>query len=105
MRVCLVLCLALVSGCATVDRVTTDTTRRSAKTAINTVVSERMPGANVEPVSDCIIDNATRGELLGLASTAVTGITNSTVSTITEISGRPKTLACITLTGLGHINF
>ncbi|MBZ0128675.1 MAG: succinate dehydrogenase [Rhodobacteraceae bacterium] len=105
MRFGLVLCLALLSGCATVDRVTTDTTRRSAKAAINTVVADRAPGVNVEPISDCIIDNATRGELLGIASTAVTGITDTTVSTITEIAGRPRTLVCITKTGLGHITF
>ena len=103
MRVGLILCLAFVASCATVDRVTTDTTRRSAKAAINTVVAERMPGVNVEPVSDCIIENATTGELFGIASAAVTGITRTTVSTISEIAGRPRTLVCITKTGLGQI--
>jgi len=103
MRVGLILCMGLLSACATVDRVTETTTRQSAKTAVNAVVQDRMPGINVEPVSDCIIDNATRGELLALAGTAVTGVTRTTVSTVVEISGRPDTVVCITKSGLGQI--
>ena len=103
MRVGLILCVGFLAGCATVEKVTDDATQRSAKTAIDAVVADRLPGVDVTPVTDCIIQNAARGEILSIASSAVTGITGSTISVVVEISRRPKTVACIAKSGLGQI--
>ena len=104
MRIGLILGAVFLAGCATVDRVTEDATKGSAKRAIDLVVAERLPGVNVKPVTDCIVNNATSGEILTIASSAVTGITGTTVSAIVEISRRPQTVACIATSGLGQIS-
>ncbi len=81
MRVGLMLCMGLLTACATVYRVAETTTHQSAKTVANAVVADR----------------------LSTASAAVTGATRTTVSTVVEISGCPVTVVCITKIGLGQI--
>lgn len=104
MRLASVLLLGSLAACATIDRASEATTRNAAKTAINTVMEERVPMADLEPISDCVIENATRGEILSLASAALTGIMQSTVSTVLEIVGRPGSILCLSKAGLGRIS-
>ena len=75
-------------------------TRDAARTAIRPVLAEQFPGVPLEPASDCVIDNATSGELLSLAADAVTGATASTAEMVTQIVSRPDTLECLAREGL-----
>lgn len=104
MRSLLIPALVLLASCATIDQVADDTTRSSAKAVVNAVVEEKLPGRNIEPVSDCIIDHATRTELLTLAGTAITGLQDGTAQMVLEIASRPKAVICIAKTGLGQLN-
>jgi predicted ThiF/HesA family dinucleotide-utilizing enzyme len=75
--------------------------RGQAKTVVNTVVESKMPGLNAAPVTDCIIDNASMNEVFTIAKAAVTGIDDSTVSTVMDIAKRPDTVTCIAKNKLG----
>lgn len=75
-------------------------TRDAARTAIRPVLAQKFPGIPLEPASDCIIDNATSGELLSLASDAITGPTANTVEIVSDIVSRPKTLTCLAESGI-----
>ncbi len=75
-------------------------TRDAAKRAVRPVLEERLPGVPLEPATDCIIDNASSGELLSLASDAVTGPTANTVEIVSDIATRPETVRCLATEGL-----
>ena len=74
--------------------------RDAAKSAVRPVIQERLPGVPVEPATDCIIDNATAGEILSLAADAVTGPTANTVEIVSDILARRETLTCLATEGL-----
>jgi len=94
----LVLVLGLLAACTaqTQDQVA----RASAKTVVNSILASRFPGVPTAPVTDCVIDNATAGEILTLGSAALTGVTASTQSTVTTILQRRGTINCIATTGI-----
>ncbi|WP_295535103.1 succinate dehydrogenase [uncultured Thioclava sp.] len=75
--------------------------RGQAKTVVNTVVESKMPGLNAAPVTDCIIDNASMNEVFTIAKATVTGIDDSTVSTVMDVAKRPDTVTCIAKNKLG----
>ena len=75
-------------------------TRDAAKRAVRPVLEERLPGVPLEPATDCIIDNASAGELLSLAADAVTGPTANTVEIVSDIATRPETVRCLATEGL-----
>lgn len=75
-------------------------TRDAARTAIRPVLEQRFPGVPLEPASDCIIDNASQGELLSLAADAVTGATANTVEIVSDVISRPATIQCLATSGL-----
>ncbi len=75
-------------------------TRDAAKRAVRPVLEDRLPGVPVEPATDCVIDNATSGELLSLAADAVTGPTANTVEIVSDIASRPETIRCLATEGL-----
>lgn len=103
MRYLFIPAIALLASCATIDQVADDAARQSAKDVVNVVVQEKFPGKNIEPISDCVINHATRSELLTLAGTAVTGLQSNTASMIYDIAARPKAVLCIAKTGLGQL--
>ncbi len=91
--------LALVlAGCS--SEFQDELARDAAKSAVRPVLQERLPGVPIEPATDCVIDNATSGEILTLAADAVTGPTASTVEIVSEILVRPDTLTCLATEGL-----
>lgn len=75
-------------------------TRDAARTVIRPVVANQFPGVPLDPAIDCIIDNATSGELLALAADSVTGATAATTHTVATIATRPATLSCLASDGL-----
>ncbi len=75
-------------------------TRDAARTVIRPVVANQFPGVPLDPAIDCVINNATSGELLGLAGDSVTGATAATTHTVATIATRPGTLNCLASDGL-----
>lgn len=88
----------LVAACSPVRQ--EEITREAARLAIRPVIVDIFPAGTVEPVSDCIIDNATAEELRALAAEAVTGATAATYAKVSAIAQRPGTLQCFTTRGL-----
>jgi len=77
-----------------------DLARDAARNAVRPVLEQNFPGIPLEPASDCVIDNATSGELLSLAADAVTGPTANTAEIVSDILSRPATLQCLATEGL-----
>ncbi|MDO5705436.1 MAG: hypothetical protein Q4G49_10250 [Paracoccus sp. (in: a-proteobacteria)] len=68
--------------------------RVAAQSAITTAMQSRLPGTNVAPYTNCIMQNATTAELIDIAQmsrAAVPGVSDS-VATIVR---RPATASCI----------
>ena len=101
MRIAATLCAALVlGGCVGTDNVLTESKRTLAKRVVDESVARQFPGVNVSPYSDCVIDNATGGEITRLASEAVTGVTDKSLNLVVEIATRPDTTRCLLGAGL-----
>jgi len=96
MKLTSLICAAVIlSGCAVANDAADAVARDRAKTVVNGVVEERFPGLNARPVTDCIIDAATAGEILEIAGASVTGVTQSTAEKVVEIAARPEAVNCI----------
>lgn len=93
--------LFALSGCEIASQTADDLARQQAKTVINRVVAEKLPGVNAAPVTDCIIDNATAREILTIAGATVTGVTPAIGQQVLEIAQRPDTVTCIASNGFG----
>ena len=83
----------LLAACDT--QVGTDIARDQAKGVVDGVIDERFPGVDATPITDCVIDNASGSEIVKIASAAVTGVTENTVSLVFEIAGRSDTIQCM----------
>ncbi|WP_052026097.1 hypothetical protein [Oceaniovalibus guishaninsula] len=85
--------LSTLAACSVDQRDTL--TRDAARSVITPVILRQFPGLPVQPALDCIIDNATTNELVGLASDSLTGPTASTIQTVISIASRPETGRCL----------
>lgn len=93
--------LILVAACSLAACAAGETAvRDQAKSVVNGVVAQKMPGVNVAPVTDCVIDNATMGETLTIAKATQLGVTDSTVDAVMSIARRPATVQCVANNGL-----
>ena len=101
MRIAGIFVLTALAACTPAQQ--DELTRDAARTAIRPVLQKRFPGIPVEPASDCVINNASSGELLSLAADAITGPTANTVEIVSDIVARPKTIRCLAETGLPAI--
>ena len=102
MRAVLILTIALTLGaCVQVNDAADTVARNTAKGVVNGVVAQKFPGVNAAPVTDCVIDNASRFEIFDIAKAGATGVTPATVETVTTIASRPETVQCISKNGLG----
>ena len=85
--------LLVLAGCVAAQD---ELAREAARQAVARAVSARFPGAPVTPVTNCIIDNATGAEI---ARVALDGrddrLGAETVRTVTDVLGRPDTIACL----------
>lgn len=68
--------------------------RQVARNVINSEMQKRLPGANVQPYSDCVINNASTAELIDLAQASRAGIAGAGDSVAAVVS-RPATTQCI----------
>ncbi|WP_347267993.1 hypothetical protein [Paracoccus sp. (in: a-proteobacteria)] len=62
-----------------------------ARVVVNREMARRLPGANVAPYTDCVMQNATPAELAGIAGAGEAGAGNM----VAAIVGRPATTQCI----------
>ena len=92
-----------LTGCTGSKDVVQQPGRKAAKSVVTTVISQRFPGVNAAPFTDCIIDNATDQEILNIATGAITGPDEATVQIIMKIASRPATIQCIGPAALGTI--
>jgi len=90
--------LALLAACNTA--IGTEVSRSAAKSVVNSVVSERFPGAPLEPTTDCIIDNASGDEIVTLATSAATRDDQTATRLVLDIVQRPDTVQCVLSNGL-----
>src|SRR6056297_3425173 len=82
----LICAAAILSGCAAANDAADAVARDRAKTVVNGVVEERFPGLDARPVTDCIIDAASAGEIIEIAGASVTGVTQSTVEQVVDMA-------------------
>lgn len=92
---------SMLAGCQAATETADTIARNSAKNVVDGVVAQCFPGVNAAPVTDCVIDNASRFEILDIAKEGATGVTPATVETVTTIASRPETVQCISKNGLG----
>ncbi len=100
MRVLLLSTVFAMSACTAANDAADALARNQAKTVVNEVMQARFPGLNIAPITDCVIDAASAGEILGLARASVTEITTETAETVIEISTRPEAVQCYAENGL-----
>lgn len=67
--------------------------RQVARTVINAEMEKRLPGANVAPYTDCVVNNATTAELIDIAQASNAGL--ATADSVAAIVSRPATTQCI----------
>ena len=102
MRPLLLIGVALaLGGCQVANDRADVVARQAAKGVVKGIVAQKFPGVNVAPVTDCVIDNASRFEIFDIAKAGATGVTPETVETVTTIASRPETVQCISQNGLG----
>lgn len=68
--------------------------RQVARTVINSEMEKRLPGANVAPYTDCVVNNATTAELIDIAQASRAGA-SGTANSVAAIVSRPATTQCI----------
>ncbi|MDG1338697.1 MAG: succinate dehydrogenase [Paracoccaceae bacterium] len=98
----IIVAFALV-GCDVANDALDREVRQTADTVINGVITGRFPGVDPAPVTNCFIDNASRGEIVDIARAAVTGVDDSTVTMVLNIGKRPETLKCLVLNDTGAL--
>lgn len=92
-------------GCGAAQDAADAVARDRAKVVVNSMVMERFPGVDPAPVTDCIIDAASAGEIVQLGSASVTGVTENTVETMLEISTRPESVSCLARNSTTFLSF
>ncbi|MFN7002708.1 MAG: succinate dehydrogenase [Roseinatronobacter sp.] len=96
-RLALVAPLALMACADVQDQLARD----AARQAVRPVLAQNFPGVPLEPASDCVIDNASAGEITRLALAAgQPTISPETSALVVEIATRPETIRCLATDGL-----
>lgn len=90
-----------MSGCVDDDQFMLETSRSVAKRVITPIMADKFPGRNTAAYTDCVIDNATTDEIIGIAEDAVTGVDSETVGTVLRIASRSGSLRCFASVELG----
>lgn len=77
--------------------------RDQARTYVNQEVQSRFPGVNAEPITDCVINNASAQEIVSIAGGIALGNTETASNTVSTILQRPSTLQCTASGALGPL--
>ena len=78
----------------TTPTVLDEASRAIARNVVNSEMQKRLPGANVAPYTDCVVNNATTAELIDIAQASRAGSTGMADS-VAAIVSRPATSQCI----------
>jgi hypothetical protein len=93
-----------LSACAGTQGIGVDQLARvAAKEVVGGIVQTRLPGVNVAPLTDCIIDQASGNELLQIAQSAALGSNAETTQLVVGIAQRPETIRCAAQDVLGPL--
>lgn len=92
-----------LGACAGLDQQGDMIARDTAKTVVNGVVAQRLPGVDARPLTDCVIDTASGREIVQIAQAAVLGVTPETGALVMDIAQRPQTVQCMTQKALGAL--
>lgn len=65
-----------------------------ARGVISAEMQKRLPGVNVVPYTDCVVNNATTAEMIDLAQMSRAGA-SGTADSVAAIVSRPATTQCI----------
>ena len=98
MRAAALVLFMLTASCATVEQAVDNTARQGAKGVVTETLATRFPQVPKElitPFTDCIIDNASSGEIGTFAKAAVVGVDDETVATVRTVLSRPETVGCL----------
>jgi len=97
-RAVLIAAPVALTACAGVQN---ELARDAAKRSVNPVLADRFPGVPLEPASNCVIDNASAGEITGLAlAAAQPTVSEETSALVVDIPTRPETIRCLATDGL-----
>ncbi|MCA1287316.1 hypothetical protein [Salipiger bermudensis] len=77
--------------------------RGAARSTVTKIVVDRFPGAPVEPVLDCVIDNASATQIYALAADTIGGPTESSIQIVADVVQKPETITCLSTTGLAAV--
>ena len=100
MRKILILTL-LLAACSTQSQ--DAIARGAARSTVTKIVVDRFPGAPVEPVLDCVIDNASATQIYALAADTIGGPTESSIQIVADVVQKPETITCLSTTGLAAV--
>ena len=97
-----------LSGCAVAAvgpaaNVVTQATRAAAKSTVARVADERLPGIPVTPVADCVIDNASAGEILTMARFSTGALDPRAVDVVLAVAQREDTVRCLVELGIPRV--
>ena len=94
----LLLPLAL-SACVAGEAVMQETTRSLARSAVDAAATRYVPGVDVSPYTDCVINNASTDELLQLAQAAGAGAAQDVATrawpVVRTVASRPEATQCL----------
>lgn len=85
---------ALLAGCTMMQDTADQIARQQARGVVNAEMQARFPGANAEPLTDCVIDNASAQEILTIAGGVALGQSDAATNTISAVLQRPDTARC-----------
>lgn len=93
----LVFAALALSGCVAGETMMQETTRSLARTAVNGAANQYLPGVNVSPYTDCVINNAQTGELMQLAQFASAGTSGAAQAwpVVRNVASRPEATQCL----------
>ncbi|GGG81443.1 hypothetical protein GCM10011415_33750 [Salipiger pallidus] len=90
--------IVLLSACSAQSQ--DQIARQAARSTVSKVVAERLPGVPVQPMIDCVINNASSTQIYALAADGLTGPTRSTIEVVSDIIVQPSTVQCLSSKGL-----
>jgi len=94
------LALLVVLAACNPQQMADQVARRAAKSVVVPVVQQYLPAPQAEGVANCVIDNASAGEISSLARDVGTRAGTTTVQTVMTVLQRPGARDCILRAGL-----
>lgn len=95
--------ITTLSACLPLQDAADQIAREQARTYVNTEIQGRFPGVNAEPITDCVINNASAQEIVAIAGGVALGDTQTASATVNTVLQRPETIRCTTSGAIGGL--